>query len=262
MLFFNWKKGIIIIYTMSIPMSREEINFVRLLTRTENSIPERQSNDWRLEPYVKDIESRLASLKKMNTCQPSKDTLAEYSRRVEFLRGVMEAEKQPTVAEKAIANQLLFPGSATSASNKIHLQTKAQYLREMREELLGTTDDHTMSDGVRLRSVSSTSHQDDFDAVMQYHNSMQEKVAQDMVSLVQNLKQNSLLTGHIIKKDTEALIKSGEMADDRYSELKVESDKLETYTKRACNWCLWIMLGAVILIFMWMIIFIRLFPKR
>lgn len=38
---------------------------------------------------------------------------------------------------------------------------------------------------------------------MQYHNSMQEKVAKEMMSLVQNLKQNSLLAGHIIRKDTE-----------------------------------------------------------
>ena len=54
-----------------------------------------------------------------------------------------------------------------------------------------------------MRHIDANSPADDFDAVMQYHNSMQEKVAQEMMSLVQNLKQNSLLAGHIIRKDTE-----------------------------------------------------------
>ncbi|KFM65291.1 Vesicle transport protein USE1, partial [Stegodyphus mimosarum] len=243
------------------PVSRLEKNFVRLLARCENYVPQREPNEWRLEQYVKNLEERLAELKKMNTCQPSKDTLAEYSRRVEFLRGVVEAEKLPTITEKALANQLLSHGTFTSASNKIHQQTKAHYLREMREELLGTKD-HQNAEGIRLRQINANSTQDDLDAVMQYHNSMQEKVAQEMMSLVQNLKQNSLLAGHIIRKDTEVLQKSSSMADDRYSRLKVESEKLEVYAKKSCNWCVWIMLAMVCLTFMWMIVFIRLFPKR
>ncbi|KAG8198097.1 hypothetical protein JTE90_020922 [Oedothorax gibbosus] len=209
---------------MSVPISREEKDFIRLLTRSEKYVPEREPNEWRLEQYVKSLEERLASLKKMNTCQPSSDTLTEYTRRVEFLRGVLEAEKLPSVSEKAMANQLLSPGSFTSPSNKIHQQTKAQYLKEMREELLGKSDETLAgSDGVRLRLNSNASH-DEFDAVMQYHNSMQEKVAQEMMSLVQNLKQNSLLAGHIIRKDTEVLQKSSSVADDRYGQLKVEKD--------------------------------------
>ncbi|XP_055947593.1 vesicle transport protein USE1-like [Argiope bruennichi] len=246
---------------MSTPISKEEINFIRLLTRCENFVPKREPNEWRLEQYVKNIEERLAELKKMNTCQSSQDTLTEYTRRVEFLRGVLEAEKLPTVTEKAMANQLLAPGSFTTPSNKIHQQTKAQYLKEMREELLGKSDDSGF-DGMRLRKTSSSVPQDDFDAVMQYHNSMQEKVAQEMMSLVQNLKQNSLLAGHIIKKDTEALQKSTSLADDRHSQLKTESEKLETFVKKSCNWGVWIMILIVCFTFMWMIVFIRLFPKR
>lgn len=248
---------------MSNPLSREEISFFRLLTRCENFIPQREPNEWRLEQYIKNLEERLIELRKMNTCQPSKDTLSDYTRRVEFLRGILEAEKLPSVTEKALANQLLSPGAFTPTSHKLHQQTKGLYLREMREELLGTKDDSpTSSDRLRIRHIEANSPQDDFDAVMQYHNSMQEKVAQEMMSLVQNLKQNSLLAGHIIRKDTEALTKSSSMADDRYSQLKVESEKLEVHAKKSCNWCVWIMLAAVCLIFMWMIVFIRLFPKR
>ncbi|GFU70200.1 vesicle transport protein USE1 [Trichonephila clavipes] len=218
---------------MITPISKEEINFVRLLTRCENYVPKREPNEWRLEQYVKNIEERLAELKKMNTCQPSQDTLTEYTRRVEFLRGVLEAEKLPTVSEKAMANQLLAPGSFTAPSNKIHQQTKAQYLREMREELLRKSDDtQTGSDSVRLRNTGSNVPQEDFDAVMQYHNSMQEKVAQEMMSIVQNLKQNSLLAGHIIRKDTESLQKSTVLADDRHSQLKVKQRKETCLNRR------------------------------
>lgn len=245
------------------PVSRPEKNFVRLLSRCENSISDRTPNEWRLEQFVRNLEERLIELNKMNTCQPSKDTLTDYTRRVEFLRGIIEAEKLPTVTEKALANQLLTPGVLTSTGTKIHQQTKAHYLHEMREELLGNKEEHiSRTDGVRLRQVVGNSSQDDFDAVMRYHNSMQEKVAEEMMSLVQNLKQNSLLAGHIIRKDTELLEKTTVMADDRYGQLKTETDKIEVYAKKSCNWCVWIMLGIVCLTFMWMIVFIRLFPKR
>lgn len=57
----------------------------------------------------------------------------------------MHSFLQPSVTEKALANQLLSPGTFTPTSNKLHQQTKAQYLREMREELLGTKEDSSTS---------------------------------------------------------------------------------------------------------------------
>lgn len=179
----------------------------------------------------------------------------------------MEAEKLPTASEKAMANQFLSPGLLSSPkhsrSKELHLQTKARYLQEMREELLDNKCNSYDSGDLRLRQKYQENKEiKDLDAVLRYHHSMQEKVAEEMVALAQNLKQNSLLAGHFIRKDTETLQKASHLTDQNYSRLKVETDRLEKHSKRCCNWWVWLVLGSVCITFLWMIVFMRLFPKR
>ncbi|XP_013789121.1 vesicle transport protein USE1-like [Limulus polyphemus] len=255
-----------------IPKSRLEINFCRLLSQCEELAGQRKQNDWRLEKYVKALEEKLMELKKLNTCQPSKESLAEYTKKVEFLKGVINADKLPSAVEKAMANQLLFSGLSSSPNysrtKEIHLQNQSRYTQEMRKELFGSKDADTVpvdgsSDSIRQRkSPSDTSQTEDLDSVLRYHHSVQEKIASEMVTLAQSLKQNSLLAGHIIKKDTEVIEKSSKLADKNYGQLKIESDRLEKHAHRSCNWWLWLMIGLVCLTFLWMIMFIRLFPRR
>jgi SNARE protein 1 len=54
-----------------------------------------------------------------------------------------------------------------------------------------------------LRQRKQTSTGEDLDALLKYHHSMQEKIADDMLLLARNLKEQSQLAGSIIKKDTE-----------------------------------------------------------
>ncbi|KAH0625722.1 hypothetical protein JD844_033925 [Phrynosoma platyrhinos] len=118
------------------PVPRAELKLVRLLTRCEALAAERRNpEEWRLEkvwaggPRVK----------------PAPEVLNEYSRKVDFLKGLLEAEKLSSSSEKALANQFLAPGrNPTTAKERIpatktvHLQTKARYTGEMRSELFGT----------------------------------------------------------------------------------------------------------------------------
>lgn len=57
------------------------------------------------------------------------------------------------------------------------------------------------ADGVRQRAARQSSTGDDLDALMKYHHSMQEKIADDMLSLTKNLKEQTLLASNIITKD-------------------------------------------------------------
>lgn len=40
-----------------------------------------------------------------------------------------------------------------------------------------------------------------FDEIMQHHQNMQEKIAEEMIEMAQNLKHNSLVANDILKKD-------------------------------------------------------------
>lgn len=102
--------------------------------------------------------------------------LNEYSRKVDFLKGLLQAEKlvstagsaprapnlstqvpaslhlstvtcyvQASSSEKALANQFLAPGRVPTTSRErvpatktVHLQSRARYTGQMRDELLGT----------------------------------------------------------------------------------------------------------------------------
>ena len=54
---------------------------------------------------------------------------------------------------------------------------------------------------------------------------------------------------------------STKLADSNFEKLKRESERLEELTQTPCSWWIWIMIITVCIVFMWMIIFIRLFPR-
>ncbi|XP_077778179.1 vesicle transport protein USE1 [Podarcis muralis] len=101
----------------------------------------------------------------------------------------------------------------------------------------------------------------ELDAVLQHHHSIQEKLAEEMLHLARNLKNNTLVAQNVIKQDNQTLSHSLKLADHNFEKLKDESDRLEQHAKKSVNWFLWLMLIVVCFIFISMILFIRIFPK-
>ncbi|KFW74235.1 Vesicle transport protein USE1, partial [Manacus vitellinus] len=227
--------------------------------------------------YVAALEDMLRELKKQSS-KPAPEMLNEYSRKVDFLKGLLEAEKLSSSTEKALANQFLAPGRTpttarerTPATKTVHLQTKARCTGQMRSELLGTVGlvlllcctNPFFSPLCTCRGLQSDEKQSvvELDAVLQHHQDMQEKLAEEMLSLARSLKNNTLAAQNVIKQDNQTLSHSLRMADQNFEKLKDESDRLEQHAKKSVNWLLWIMLIVVCFIFISMILFIRIFPK-
>uniref|UniRef100_A0A3P9J3M8 Vesicle transport protein USE1 n=1 Tax=Oryzias latipes TaxID=8090 RepID=A0A3P9J3M8_ORYLA len=239
------------------------INFIRLLSRCESIASEKRGEtEWRLEKYVGALEEMLIALKK-NPSKPTPEILTEYIKKVDFLKGLLEAEKLSSPTEKALANQFLAPGRTPTVANErnsatkmVHMQTKARCTGQMRDELLGTV--RCGSQGLPLDERQSAA---ELDAVLQHHHNLQEKLAEDMLNLARNLKNNSLAAQSIIKQDNQTLSQSMRQADLNFEKLKTESERLEQHTKKSVNWLLWIMLILVSFTFISMILFIRIFPR-
>ncbi|NXP09106.1 USE1 protein, partial [Thinocorus orbignyianus] len=235
--------------------------------------------------YVAALEDMLRELKKQAS-KPAPEMLNEYSRKVDFLKGLLEAEKLSSSTEKALANQFLAPGRTptttkerTPATKTVHLQTKARCTGKMRSELLGTVCFGAAASlllfyrlslvafsclwCLHLRGLAADEKQSavELDAVLQHHQDMQEKLAEEMLSLARSLKNNTLAAQNVIKQDNQTLSHSLRMADQNFEKLKDESDRLEQHAKKSVNWLLWIMLIVVCFIFISMILFIRIFPK-
>ncbi|MBN3308829.1 USE1 protein, partial [Amia calva] len=198
--------------------------------------------------------------------KPAPEVLTDYCRKVDFLKGLLEAEKLTSPTEKALANQLLAPGrnpttanERTPASKTVHMQTKARCTGEMRNELLGEVRHYPRAlQGVPLDEKQSAA---ELDAVLQHHHNLQEKLAEEMLSLARSLKNNTLAAQNMIKQDNQTLTQSMRMADLNFEKLKTESERLEQHTKKSVNWFLWLMLIVVCFTFISMILFIRIFPK-
>uniref|UniRef100_A0A3Q3XNN1 Vesicle transport protein USE1 n=1 Tax=Mola mola TaxID=94237 RepID=A0A3Q3XNN1_MOLML len=249
--------------------SRLEINFIRLLSRCESIASEKRGEkEWRLEKYVGALEEMLVALRKCHS-KPTAEALTEYTRKVDFLKGLLEAEKLSSTTEKALANQFLAPGRTPTiasermpATKTVHMQTKARCTGEMRDELLGTVGRgaHCETDLRNRRGAPLDERQSaaELEAVMQHHHNL---LTEDMLNLVRNLKNNTLAAHNIIKQDNQTLGQSMRHADLNFEKLKTESERLEQHTKKSVNWLLWLMLILVSFTFINMILFIRIFPR-
>ncbi|XP_069682270.1 vesicle transport protein USE1 isoform X2 [Periplaneta americana] len=203
----------------------------------------------------------LQTFKNFQSTKPSKDTMAEYVRRVTFLKGIIETHKLTNPAEKIVAAQLLSHGPATSSegiTKEIHQTTTSKYTKELRDQLF--QNDKGSEHNLRQRKQKSTG--EDLDVLLKYHHSMQEKIADDMLLLARSLKEQSQLAGSIIKKDTESIEKSSNLTDRNFSKLKVESERLEEHSKRAYKCWMWVMIAVVVIIFINMVLFMKVTKKR
>ncbi|XP_033749401.1 vesicle transport protein USE1-like [Pecten maximus] len=241
--------------------TRLEINFNRLLARCETMAKDKTSWDWRLEKFITALQDQLSELKK-SPCRPSQETLNDYNKKVDFLKGIIEAEKLPTTAEKALATNKLATISSSGKGNSVkskelHLHTKARYQKDMRNELLGMDD---MQNGTGDRQ-NNPQDEEDIDSLIQHHHQMQERLADEMLMLTRNLKESVRDSGRIVKEDTKKVVETSKLADVNYNKLAVVTEQVEKHTK-GCDWCMWIMLAVVIMLFLFMIMFIRLFPKK
>lgn len=179
-----------------------------------------------------------------------------YRRKVRFLKGLVEAEKMRSASERLVAAQILSPGSAGAEKNdkskETLLHTQSKYASEVRAELLPGP--------ARRRKAGEAS--DDADIVLRFHREQQEKVAMEMVSLAHNLKQNLTTASKILQHDVQVLEGASRHADSNLSGLRQNSDRLTDFVRRSCQYWLWISLAIVCFSFLWIVVFIRMFPKQ
>lgn len=90
---------------------------------------------------------------------------------------------------------------------------------------------------------------DDLDELLEYNKNMQEKIADNMLILTRNLKEQSQLANKIIRQDTEVVGKSSNLTEHNLAKLKVESEKLQEHSKRAWKCWMWMMLLIVMAVF-------------
>lgn len=107
----------------------------------------------------------------------------------------------------------------------------------------------TDRDGVRQRLSNSNIQDEDLDAILKYNRNIQEKIAENMLSMTSNIKEQALVANAIIKKDIGALETSDKLTDINAVKLKKESLKLEEHTNSKWRCWVWLMIAFVLVVF-------------
>lgn len=248
-------------------MSREEINVRRLLTRCELMAKDDPHKDWKLEKYILALDDMIKQLQTLPN-KPSKDTLTSYITRIDFLKGLVNTTKLTNPVDRVVAVQMLSKNSVTfndslspNITTQIHQKTSAKYNRELRAELFHT-DKGSLEDGIRQRLSSTSVQDDDLDMLLKYNRNIQEKIAENMLSMTSSMKEHALAANAIIKKDISLLEKSDKLTDANAVKLKTESLKLQEHTSSHWRCWMWVMIAFVLVVFFNMVLFIKVARKR
>lgn len=102
---------------------------------------------------------------------------------------------------------------------------------------------------LRHRQLTSNAPSEDLEAILKYNRNMQEKIAENMLSMTNNMKEHALAARAIIKKDIGLLEKSDKLTDINATKLKSESLKLEEHTKSNWRCWMWLMIAFVLVVF-------------
>ncbi|XP_076164620.1 vesicle transport protein Use1 [Ptiloglossa arizonensis] len=248
-------------------MSREEINVKRLLARCELMAKDDPHKDWKLEKYILALDDMIKQLQTLPS-KPSKDTLMTYTTRIDFLKGLISTTKLTNPMDKVVAVQMLSKSSTTftdllgsNITTQIHQKTSAKYNQELRAELF-RTNKGSLEDGIRQRLSTTNMQDDDLDMLLKYNRNIQEKIAENMLSMTSSMKEHALAANAIIKKDITLLEKSDKLTDVNTVKLKTESLKLHEHTSSHWRCWMWLMIAFVLVVFFHMVLFMKVAKKR
>lgn len=132
--------------------------------------------------------------------KPNRNTLDEYYNRRDKLKTTINYVEQSTDSRKLKTKSRDVAAGDTVVKEINQIQNE-HYHSQMRKELLDTQND--LQAGLRKRGGVTINSSDNMGQAMKYYGDMQEKIAEDMLSLTRSLKEQTEIANKIIRKDTE-----------------------------------------------------------
>lgn len=137
--------------------------------------------------------------------KPKAAAVDEYKSRCKALK-----EKTNYVEPPKLNSGNLRKKSSLDAGNQIVREMNqiqdSKYANSLRRDLLGGNSNLRQRMNTTANSSDSNSAGGDMSQAMKHHENMQEKIAEDMLALTRNLKEQTEIANRIIRKDTEVCI--------------------------------------------------------
>ncbi|KJE90969.1 hypothetical protein CAOG_02187 [Capsaspora owczarzaki ATCC 30864] len=281
--------------TPTTAQSRAEINLVRLLHRCEamasgdrEQLRTQGSQLYRFEEYVRELwkmleelsgqqveSSSLASVSSKKTTPSavaagksarslllnnSDNVFAGYARRIDQLQALTQPDNADRIALAPAPSN--YPTVRTDGgSSLLATPTTSEISSATAPALLGFV--RKSPGAIQPPTDNNASKVDAVDVLLQHHRQVQDQLTDEMLVMAASLKQQARAALGIVQKDNLALDATEAIANRSLSKLKVENARLSEQIKRT-KWgsCwIWLALIGIIVVFTWMVIFIKIVPK-
>ncbi|XP_068149536.1 vesicle transport protein USE1 [Drosophila tropicalis] len=247
------------------------VNIRTLLANCED-LAKNEENFWRLQKFIKSLDTMVAELAAMNDDQ-SASKISSYTERLQTLKLATGYADKATIATSKGAED----AGENAVKEMRQLQNTKQY-NELRKDLLQDggavrrrrgPDEHGSSSGGSASTSAAAAAAnaagvsgDNMNEAVKYYNNAQTKITEHMLSLTRNLKEQTEAANRIIRKDTEVVSRSTGMADRNINSLGKEAEKLEHHSRNAYKCSLWLMIVFVIITFIGMVLFMKIMKKK
>ncbi|XP_052892713.1 vesicle transport protein USE1 [Anopheles moucheti] len=234
--------------------SKLEINIRSLIAQCEEIVAV-DKQDWRLKKYIRSLDIMVEELGEQP--DPPEDKLLEMYRNQCTELKQASGYAEPSASEK---ERLRYKPRATEpigddVMREVRQFQKQSFERELRSELFNGN-----FSTIRRRAGQKVA--ENLEQTVKQYSTEQEKLAEDMLRLTRNLKEQTETANKILKKDTEIVSKSSKLTDQNTSSLTTESSKLQENSKKACKCWMWLMIVFVIVTFIFMVMFMKIMKKR
>lgn len=221
--------------------SKLQLNIRSLIAHCEE-MANANSQDWRLKKYIKSLDTMINELEEeFDSC--IEKNILEYKTRCESLKVIANyIETESSEKKKLIKSN--DSSAEDNVMREVNQMDNVKYLNGLRRDLLGNEES---SKGLRKRGELKMG--EDMGVAVKHYSNMQERIAEDMLSLTRNLKEQTETANKIIRKDTEIVSKSSNLSEKNITSLSTEAEKLQDHSKRAWKCWMWLMIGLVMMIF-------------
>ncbi|CAG8565795.1 3781_t:CDS:2 [Paraglomus occultum] len=269
-----------------------EINLRRLLSVCEKQAAEegliRGSNKLKFVTNIKHLVRLLDQVEKEET-NLDRTAVSEYSRKIRRLNDICDEFKlispiNRSDSQARLVNHAKQSQSEKNKENELELKMVRQAERELKDELLqsrrtrGLDIDVDNSQSLqekrmdlfssaisnrRKNSQGTSDESTSTQSVLQHHRQIQSELTDDLVSLAERLKMNSLAFGDILARDEKVIDDAQATVNGNLDRLRNEGGRLRQYTvqskKTTCF--VWVVVIFVCVVFVLMFMLIRVFPK-
>lgn len=186
--------------------------------------------------------------------RPRLSVMDEYFSRCNALKKAIKYVPESPPRSRKLKTKQNFDaaaGNGEAVIREINQIYNASYNAELRQELLGPPDE-SGSASLRKRvnvPAANVEGSKEMGQALKYYGDVQERIAEDMLSLTRSLREQTETANRIIRRDTEVVSTSSNLSDRNLSSLTREAEKLSDHSKRAWKCWMWIMIGLVMMIF-------------